>query len=160
MKKLYFFLATFILGILQVSLLDYFKIFNVKPDLLLISAIIASLAFKFHWAVFLSIFAGLFKDAFSTGIFGINTLLFSLWCFLIAKVTRKLSLEDDIMRIALIFLVALFHHIIMGLLFLYLGKPIALGIFMRIITIESIYTAAVSPLVFKMLKLIHIEFES
>jgi len=160
MKKLYFFLATLSLGVLQVSLLDYFKIFNVKPDLLLISAVIASLIFKFPWAILLSIFAGLFKDAFSIGAFGINTLLFSLWCFLIARLTRKLSLEDDLMRIALIFLIALIHHIIIGLLFLPLGKSIALGIFMRIIIIESIYTAAVSPLIFKMLKFIHVEFES
>ncbi len=160
MKKLYFLFAILTLGVFQVSLLDCFKIFNVKPDLLLVSMIIAALVFKLPWAIFLSAFAGIFKDAFSTGAFGINALLFSLWCFLIARLTKKLSLEDDLTRIALIFLVTLIHHIIAGLSSLYLGKSIALGIFMRIVAIESIYTAAVSPLMLKAVKLIHAEFES
>ncbi len=148
-KKILYLFIIFVIGIFQVTLLDFFKIFNVKPDLLLISAVIASLVFKFKWALFFSIFAGIFKDVFVVSTFGINTLLFCLWSFLILKLTKEIPIDNNFIRLILIFIIAFLHNIISGLFLFYSGKPIPLGIFLRTVSIGSIYTALVLLLVFK-----------
>lgn len=148
-KKLYFVLIIIILGILQVTILDYFRIFTVRPDLLLISMVLLSLAFEFRWAFALSVFAGFFKDAFGVSYFGINTLLFGLWSFLILRLSKEITIDNNITRVVLVFIVTLIHNILTRIIFIYLGNAIPLGIFLRIVAIGSIYTAGVSPLVFK-----------
>lgn len=148
MRIFKFWLGIVILGILQVTVLDYAKIFNVKPDLLLISISLASLVFGLGEALVLSVFAGLFKDVIGIGTFGINTFLFTLWSLLIGKLAKEISIENNFRRTTLIFIITILHNIIMGLTFVYCGKSIPLGLFLRIVSIESIYTAGISPLVF------------
>ncbi|MCX5703483.1 MAG: rod shape-determining protein MreD, partial [Candidatus Omnitrophica bacterium] len=140
-KKLCFILIIIISGILQVTILDYFKIFTVKPDLLLISMVLASLAFEFRWAFALSIFAGFFKDAFSVTSFGINTLLFGLWSFLTLRLSKEITIDNDIIRVILVFIVTLIHNTFVGLVFIYSGNHIPSGIFLRIVSLSAIYTA-------------------
>ena len=74
-----------IAGLLQITLLDSFKFCNVKPDLILIMAILASFIFGFREAILLSFIAGALKDALGAQAFGINSLLFPLWSFLLAQ---------------------------------------------------------------------------
>lgn len=150
MKNLIFFLIIVILGIVQVTLLDYFKVFGVKPDLLLIGACFASLVFEFKWALVLSLFAGLFKDILGTYVFGINTLLFALWSFLIARLNKEITIDYNFIRMALVFIISLIHNTLSGLILIYLGNLIPLGLFLRIVILQSIYTALVLPLIFKL----------
>lgn len=152
MKNWVFFVLVLILGILQLTFLDWFKIFNLNPDLLLISAVIISLSVGWRTALALSVFAGLFKDSFGANIFGINTILFSLWSFSIARLNKKISIDNNFMRITLVFMVALLHNTINGIILLYLGRVIPLGIFLRIVLFASIYTTLASPLIYLMVK--------
>jgi rod shape-determining protein MreD len=154
MVRLIFSLTILILGLLQVTLLDSVSFFLVKPDLLLISALTASLTLNFKTAFILSVLAGLFKDTFSANSFGINTLLFALWSFVIAKLSQKVSLDYDYIRIALIFIIAVIHNIFTAILFIYLKESIPLGLVLRIVIIGSIYTAIVFPLILKLNKVI------
>lgn len=147
MKNWIFFLIIIALGMLQVTILNYFKIFGVGPDLLLISVVIASLFFEFKWAFVLSVFAGLFKDIFGANIFGINTLLFPLWSFLIVRLNKEITIDYNFIRIVLVFIVSLLHNTITGLILIYSGNLIPLGLFLRIVSLQSIYTALVLPLI-------------
>ena len=70
-------------GIIQVTFLNYLKVFTVEPDLLLICAVIAALIFPLKWALFFCLLAGIFKDVFGADVFAINTVLFPLLGFLI-----------------------------------------------------------------------------
>lgn len=149
MKIFIFSIITIILGIVQVTILDYFKIFNIKPDFLLMSVVIVSLLFEARSALILSIFAGILKDTFAASTFGINTVLFVLWSFLIIRLTKEIPIDSNFIRAVLIFIVGVLHNTIIGLLFIYLGNFIAVGILLRIIAIQSLYTAIVFPLVFK-----------
>jgi len=158
MRKIFPPLVVIILGLLQVIILDYFKIFGVKPDLLLISAVIASLVFEFKWAFILSLFAGLFKDVFGATTFGINTLLFALWSFLIVRLNKEITIDYNFIRMVLIFIVCLLHNTITGLIFIYLGNFIPLGIFLRIVSVGSIYTALISLLVLKLSEPIFLKY--
>ncbi|MFH0935326.1 MAG: rod shape-determining protein MreD [Candidatus Omnitrophota bacterium] len=152
MKNWLFFLVILFLGVLELTVLGYFKIFNIKPDFLLISAVLASLLLKPQPAIALSLSAGLIKDCFSSNLFGINTVLFVLWSFLILKLNRKISLENNFLRLGLVFVVALLHNTASGIILLYLGRAIPAGIFLRMVLIGSLYTTLVSPLVFGIIK--------
>ncbi|MFH1458618.1 MAG: rod shape-determining protein MreD [Candidatus Omnitrophota bacterium] len=149
MKKLLFAGLILILGALQVTLIDSFKIFNVKPDFVLMIAVIASFIFDFKEALFLSIFAGVLKDVLGTGVFGINTLLFPLWSFLIEKLNRQVPIDHDLIRLIIIFVITFLHQTLRGLVLVGLGRGISAGIFLRIIFVESIYTTLVFLWVFK-----------
>jgi rod shape-determining protein MreD len=151
MKNLAFLVVILILYILQITLLDFFRVFNVKPDLLLIAVVFASLIFDLRWALPFGVLSGVFKDTFSATTFGTNTLLFSLWSFLIFRLAKKISIDDDFRSAILIFIVSILHNIIIGLLFIYSGNALPLGIFLRIICISSIYTALVLPLIFRVI---------
>lgn len=149
MKPSLIFILTAVFGILQVTILDYFKIFGVKPDLLLIMVFIAGLFLDLKPALGLGILAGILKDAFSSGPFSISTILFPIWIFLIAKLIREVSVEDNISRMLLIFAVALLNNVTSGLVLIYSGGFVPLGIFLRITFLSSIYTALTLPLILR-----------
>jgi len=151
-KRLFFALIILMTAILQITLVDSFKIFSVKPDLILLMAVIASFYFEFKETVTLSIFAGVLKDILGVGFFGINTLLFPLWSFLINKLNRQISIDNNILRIIIIFVITWFHNAISGSLLVYTGSIIPLGIFLRIVFLESIYTAIALPWVLKFIE--------
>ena len=153
MNKLIFLAVIFLIGLLQATILDSFKFFWVKPDLLLVSAVIASLYFNLRWAMAAACLAGLLKDITGVGAFGIYTLLFPLWSFLIIRLSKQISLEHDFMPPAVVFVTVILSSIIVRAAFLLLGAPvISLGIFLRVTLIESLYTALAFPLLFKITK--------
>jgi len=146
-KWIFFLILVILLALFQVTLLDYFKIFKVKPDLLLIGVVIASLIFDLRWSFILSILLGIFKDTFLVTTFGINTLLFPLCSFLIVKLSKEITIDDNLMRLALVFIVSIVHNTLTGLILIYLGNFIPLGIFLRTVFLSAVYTTAIFPLV-------------
>jgi len=140
---LWFLLAIIILALFQVTILNPFSIFNVKPDLFIVGVVIIGLSFKLRTALTLNIFAGVLKDSLSTG-YPVNTLMFAIWTLLIARLIKEITIDYDFMRIVLVCIVTLFHNIIIGLTLIYSGNFVPAGIFLRIVIIEAIYTTLVS----------------
>lgn len=153
MRVSVFLVTALILVVFQLTSLSYFRLFGVSPDLFLICVFIASLFFELRWSIIFSVLLGIFKDSFSPDTFGLNIILFSLWSFLIVKVSRKITIEDNITRALLLFIVALLQNIISGLLLFYSGGNVPTGIFLRIILLGSLYTALILPLILKIVKI-------
>ncbi len=151
-RRLIFTLFIVICGLLQVTVADYFKIFNIKPDLLLTSAVIAGLFFEPVWAISFSILSGLIKDIFSVSVFGMHALFFSIWCFLIITISRKISLDDDYIKLAILFILVILNNITIRLVLLFAGNFVSWGIFLRIAFVEALYTALIFPLVLKSMR--------
>jgi len=149
MRKWLFFLIIFISGWLQVSLIHNFKLFGIVPDLLLMCVVFASLNMEKKWAFIYSAFSGVLKDSFGQSAFGLNTLFFVIWCFLIIKVTKEMQIDDTLLRMALVFVVSFLHNFVTGIIFFYSGRSFSFGIFSKILFIGSIYTALIFPLFFK-----------
>lgn len=145
MKALIFAFTIIILALFQAAILYYVNIFNAKPDLLLISMLMASLFFEFWPAIILSIFAGMAKDIFSANV-SLSALLFPLWSFLIIKLSKKIPLDNNYIRMALIFIIANLNGIAGILIYLFLGNFIYGGIFLRTLFFGALYTAFVFPL--------------
>lgn len=145
-------ILTVILGFLQITILDNFRVFGVKPDLILIAVFIAAVSLNFKPALGVGLLAGIFKDAFTSNVLSFNALLFPLWVFVIAKLIKRVSIEDNISRIFLLFFVALLNNIISGLVLIYSIGSLSFGIFLRITFLASVYTALIFALILKIIK--------
>lgn len=152
MKKLYFAAAIFLACVLEVTALNHFRIFNVKPNLLLIAVVTASLIFDFKWAIFFSITAGVLKDVFCPASTAFNTVLFACFSLLITILSRKISVENNYVRAALVFVILFLNTIAYRIIFIYLGRHVAAGIFFRVAFLESLYTLLISCLVFRIIR--------
>lgn len=142
MKNLAFFIFILACAFLQVTFLDFFRAFGVKPDLILMAMVIVNLTLDRKWAFGLSVFSGMLKDLLALHTFGVNTLSFALWSYLLIKLSRKVSLESMYLRMALLFVVLVSNDIITR-------AALPFGIFLRITFLEAVYTACLLPLAFK-----------
>lgn len=145
-KLLLFFI---LLSLVQLTLLEYFKVFGLKPDLILISVVIASLFFKFSSSIIFAVLSGIIKDAFLGPSLGINTLLFPLWSFLIRKLSRKIEIDNLAIRLSLIYIIALLNNLLCGLAMIYSVESIPLGLFLSRVFLAPVYTAIVFSLIYR-----------
>ncbi|MFY9402895.1 MAG: rod shape-determining protein MreD [Candidatus Omnitrophota bacterium] len=129
--------------IFQVTLADYFKIFGVKPDLLLVALFIGGLFLELKWALVAGFILGAIKDAFLLNTLSLNTVLFPLWIIFYYKVSRRVSIEDNLSRSLLLGAIALLNNLISGLFLIFLGSAAPLGIFLKILFLSSLYTLLV-----------------
>lgn len=148
-----FLVITLALGIFQSTFLEYFRIFGVKPDLLLACVVIAAIFMEPLPAIVFAALIGAAKDAFGLGTFGLNILLFSLWSFLVIKISRKVSIEDGPAIAVLAFIIAVLQNISTGLALVYSGSFVPSGIFLRIVLLGSLYTALTLPVILKLNKI-------
>jgi rod shape-determining protein MreD len=152
MRKSIFAAIVFGAVALQLTVVNHFKIFGIKPDLILISIVLVSLFCDLRFAVTLSIAAGALKDIYGSGPLAVNSILSGLWSFLIINLSRRVSLDIDLIRAALVFVIAVLNSFLMTAILWYLGASVAFGIFMRSTFLDSLYTSLVSLLAFKILK--------
>lgn len=152
MRNCFFLLLILILGLLEMTVLNYIGVFNLKPDLLLASVLIVSIFLDTLPALFLSILAGLFKDVFSLQTFGFNTFFFGVWSLVIVRASKEFSLEGDWVLVPVIFIITFLHYTLTGLMALYLGTWVPFGVFLRVLFVESFFTALSFPLLFRIVK--------
>jgi rod shape-determining protein MreD len=139
-------------GLLQVTVLDNFRVLNVKPDLLLIMTVIAGLSFEMTWVLIFSILAGLFKDLFGTNTFGLNAVFFAVWGYLVFRANKEVNLDYFLIKFALMALVALANSIVNAAALIYFGNAVPFGVMLRGVILNTAYTAAVFPLTYKIIK--------
>lgn len=152
MKNLFFLLTIIILATLGLNWPIFLNFFYCKPDLLLIFMIALVFYTDFKSALIFGILAGLAKDLFLPGTLAVNTICFSIWSYLIYRLSRQISTDENYVRWAIVLVVALLNNFIIGIQSLANGNSISSGIFLRNLIIVSVYTSLLSPLVFKLTK--------
>ena len=153
MSKIIFILSILILTSIQLTLVNVFRVFGIAPNLLLISIVIAGISFELHWAVGLGIMAGFISDIFFVNSFGMNVILYPFWVYLIAILSRKIFIDSNFICIGLMLGIALLHNTAVFILVaLFKHSLPAPGICLRIVLLEPLYTAAIFPLVFKVVR--------
>jgi rod shape-determining protein MreD len=143
MRNWIFLLIVFIFALFQTTILDYLKIFGVKPNLFLISIVLAGIYFEWRWALFISLFSGILGDILGINRFGINTLIFALLCFLVIQLNKKLSLDNYFLSSIVTFICALLYAALTWLISLYLNNFIPPSVFLRIAFFETLYTSII-----------------
>lgn len=152
MKKWFFLLIIIFLALLQLSWPGFLSFFNCKPDFLLILSVALVFYLDFKTALVFAVISGLAKDAFMLQSFAVNTILFSIWSYSVYLLSRQISTEQGYVRVAIVLIAALLNNIITGFLIVNSGIIIPPGIFLRNLIISSMYAAALSPLIFKLVK--------
>lgn len=139
-KQIYALLVLFIIALLESTLLNHFRIFDVKPDIILAALVIFVPFFSLTWSVVFAVLGGMFRDIFSILPFGFNVVICVVWIILAKRISRQLSIESNFIRSAILGLIILLNNLTLQSILFVLAKPIAMGRFLTIIFIESITT--------------------
>ena len=150
MKNIIILSVILLCAIIQVTFIEPFRIFGVKPDLLLICVCITGLMCEWRLALFFGFYAGALKDLLGTDPFGFNILLYVCWSYFIAKVARKISLEDTYALMAVSCVVFFIDGIAKRIILSSYGKYVSFGISFRIIVLSCLYSTLLIPLVLKL----------
>lgn len=149
MKRAFFFIMIACAGLIQLTLLDSFKVFGVKPDLLLAAVLTASFMLRLRYALILGFICGVFKDSFLPPSAGLNTALFLLWSYLVNRLSTQISTEHILVRVLVVLALSILHNLICGLSGIYSGSIVPFGIFFKILLISPLYTVLAALLFLK-----------
>ncbi len=152
MKNLFFFLAIICLATLSLNWPAWLNFFYCKPDLLLIFMVALVFYTNFKLALIFGILAGLVKDLFLPGTWAINMICFGISSCAVYLLSRQMSMEENYLRLAVVLAVGLLNNFVFGMLSLATGNFILPGIFLRNLILISVYSTAVAPLIFKLVK--------
>ncbi len=152
MRNPFIIFLLFVVALLQVSILQYFKIFGAKPDLLLIAVFWFTLSCPSKQAVILSACAGLLEDIFAPYSFGIYSLLFALFSLSIIRLGKEISIDNNLVRFIVFYIISFCNTAVIRFLFFLLGNNVPLNIFLRVAFLGSLYNALIALLLFKKLR--------
>ncbi len=137
--------------IMQATLIHSLALLGVIPDLLLIMIVWLSVYRRLALCLVAAAITGALKDALAVYPTPFYTLLYPLWCVIIARLSRKLTLEPVYPRVILVMFAVMVNGIVMRLYYAAAGNYAATGIFARTLLIEPVYTAACALLIFEFL---------
>ena len=142
-----FFITEFVLG-------NFFG-YWFKPNLLLLLIIFIDLHLGVRYGLFVAILAGLLKDSFGAGIFGINIFSFILCVYITTLLRRYLfyQVEFGFLRILMAFLMSLFNILVAYALSSLFGWIDFFQMVVFVLLPEVLATTAVAAFIFKWLKL-------
>lgn len=137
--------------VLESTLLNYARVLDIQPDLLLITILFFGLFTSRQNAVEAGLVGGLFRDVLSTGFFGINAVLFGITALLVSLYRDKIYKEFFLTQIFLTVAAGIcvytgyffLRYAIFSSGFEYSGN----SLFGTIIP-SVLYTSLISPLVF------------
>jgi rod shape-determining protein MreD len=141
-----------LLAITQVTVLDYLSIWKVKPDLLLAAIIFLAFSFEKKWVLVFSYFGGLFKDIFSSGLPGINTIIFMVIGYTVYRLSKKFIIETMFLRLALIAIVVILENVFVQIILFFFAKPAPILSSCVLNLLIALYTTFVSFLALKAMK--------
>jgi rod shape-determining protein MreD len=152
MRNLFFLLTIIILATLGLNWPIFLNFFYCKPDLLLIFMVALVFYTDFKTALIFGILAGLAKDVFLPWSLPVNMICFGIWSYLIYRLGRQISTEENYVRLAVVLAAGLLNNFIVGLQSVSAGNIMPPGIFLRNLIVVSVYSSLLSPLIFKLTK--------
>jgi len=139
---IWLFLGLFLI-IFQTSVFDKLKIFEAKPDLLLILVVYANLDKKIYKGLAVALIGGIFADGFSGTIFGIQLICKQVDALITQFLSRRFFINEKFVKILIIAIVSLVDRVVLystSILlnqnmntFLYLAKNTAVIILYNVI---------------------------
>jgi rod shape-determining protein MreD len=150
-NRFHIYLALVLALFAHVTLLNYFKIFGAKPDLLLICVVFFGFFLGGRLGLETGIAAGFLMDMFTLDAFGVNALVLGTTGFLVGALNTKFFRESKMTQIFIVFFSSVFsmilHFIVSTLVFR--SITISAGEYIGASVIpSSIYTTVVSLFVF------------
>jgi len=133
-------LVLFVILLLDTTLFNYLRIFNARPDIILATLIFFSFFFALKWLVGFAFLGGIFRDSISILPFGFNTIICIFLVILAKRISQKFTVENILIRSAMLFFIILLNNLIIQLILLTLGGTVVTNAFLRIAVLQSIVT--------------------
>ncbi len=140
MRNYPFFILSVVFCLAQPVFLQAFQMFWVKPDLIILAVVIASIYLDFGWAMSVAILGGITKDVLGLNYFGMNILVLPFYCYSIKEISRKISLDNDFINMGILGAVIIVNTLLLRLFFMLNNVTIELGIFLRTFVLEFLFT--------------------
>ncbi|AUS97704.1 rod shape-determining protein MreD [Clostridium thermosuccinogenes] len=150
----------FVLGLIQSTVLDYIRVFNVKPNLLLAFVVVTALLRGNMEGAVIGFLSGLCLDVISGKLIGFYTLLCMYIGLIIGSVNKRLYRENFLIAVFFTFVATFTYEYTVYFFSIFLkGKGDLLFPLKAVILPEAVYNCVLSiPLFIIMLKL-HYAFE-
>ena len=153
-NRLYLYITLIAVFFVQLTMLDFIRIFGARPDIGVIFVIFFAVFFGAGTGLEAGFFFGLLKDVYSTDICGVNTLTLALTGFLAGALSPKIFKESRLTQIAIVFSFTffsfLFHFFLQSVFFKKGYIRLSEYIIFSFIPC-SFYTAAISAALFPLL---------
>lgn len=145
-------IGLFILGfvILEATGLDYLRMNNIKPNLLLILVVFFSLYLKPSSAYLLAVITGIFKDSLALHPWGSSILGFGIFSWIIVAWRRYIYKDSYLTQIIITSIVCLFFSLFSFFYAALLPAKSAGGV--CLLPLEFLYTGLISPFVLFLLR--------
>jgi rod shape-determining protein MreD len=140
--------------LIQLLFLDHIKIAGAKPDLLVLLTVFFAIFFGPGAGAEAGFLSGLFKDAYSLDIFGVNTVLLSLTGLIAGSLSPKLFRESKLTQGLLVFAFSVLYmtiHYFASSLILKITYATLPEYLYGLILPSSLYTAMLSAILFPVL---------
>lgn len=161
MKRLYLLLIVFINIILQVTVYNFVKIYDVVPNIALILVVLLSVTTNEYMGGAIGLLTGLLYDILIMDIIGINTLIYFVVGISLGHFSEEINKENKILFVLLTAIASVFYHLVTAFImfFLRMGLSNMLLILDKIIVqiiLNSLLCIPVLILVNFLLKLVNI----
>ncbi len=140
MRNRLFFILAVVFCLAQPVFLYSFQMFWVKPDLIIIAVVMASIYLDFGWAMFIAVLGGATKDIMGLNYFGMNILVLPFYCYAIKETSRSILLDNDLINMGILGVIVIFNALLLRLFFMLNNVSIELGIFLRTFVFEFLFT--------------------
>jgi rod shape-determining protein MreD len=145
-KLLIYFLFLFII---QIYLLDLFKIFSVRLDLFVPALVNLGISYSLSYVLGFGFFLGLLEDLLSNYHWGINSFIFFLAGYLIYRIKIAFFIEQVSFKILIVILICLLMSMVKAMFLYFYGILPTLDTLLKINFIYIFYTTIFSIPIFK-----------
>lgn len=143
-KVVYYTIYLFVIALIQLTLIDYISIFNIKPNIFLCFVVSIALLCGTLEGAIIGFFAGLIQDITSGKIIGLYALLGLYLGIVMGAVNKRLYRENIIISIFFTFISTIVYELIVCLSMVISGNQIdMLYALWNIILPESVYNSVI-----------------
>ncbi|HSH36013.1 rod shape-determining protein MreD [Schnuerera sp.] len=136
--------------ILQSTIFQYFKIFEVVPNTSLVIIVVIALLKGKKTASIMGLLAGLLQDIIFSSVIGINGFIYFFVGYLVGMAENRLSKDNILIPFIMTIFSTIFYHLVHNLFMFFLSYNINFLVFFKnVIIIEIFYNSLISIILYK-----------
>lgn len=149
MNYIYAFLTFFFSFVIQTTILRYFSILGVVPNIILVLVIVFSFLFTEKYGIVYGVAFGLIQDICFGKVLGVSALVYFTIAFFIYELKRYLYRDNILAIIFLTFVFCIYDHFVIWALIRLYGSNYGFLFMLSKIPIEMIYDIILTVILYK-----------
>lgn len=125
MKRLYIFLIVIVNIILQITLYNFVKIYDIVPNIALILIVLFSLTTNEYMGGLIGLLTGLLYDILVMDIIGINTLIYFVVGVTLGHFSEEINKENKFLYVLITAIASVFYHLVTAMVMFFLRMNVS-----------------------------------